>query len=76
MNTHSLAFTMYTNDYAGPTDAKSAGDVSCACMKLCRLAWTAATACRAARPGCAPIGAGPIEAKGRTVWPECSPGVG
>eukprot|EP00955_Chlamydomonas_euryale_P012918 139502-Chlamydomonas_euryale.AAC.1 len=66
MDTLSLAFTTHTNACADPTDAKSAGGVLCACTKLCRLAWRAATVRRAAPPACAPTGAGPIGAYGRT----------
>eukprot|EP00955_Chlamydomonas_euryale_P037441 350763-Chlamydomonas_euryale.AAC.1 len=73
MDTLRLAFTTHTNACAGPTDAQSAGGVSCACTKLCRLAWRAATARRAARPACAPAGAGPIGAYGRTVWEDVLP---
>eukprot|EP00955_Chlamydomonas_euryale_P009323 100046-Chlamydomonas_euryale.AAC.1 len=62
MDTLSLALPTHTNACAGPTDAKFTGGVSCACTKLCRLAWRAATVRWAARPACAPIGAGPIGA--------------
>eukprot|EP00955_Chlamydomonas_euryale_P076528 362705-Chlamydomonas_euryale.AAC.10 len=43
MDTLSLAFTTQTNACAGPTDAKSAGGVSCACTKLVAKAAFVAT---------------------------------
>eukprot|EP00955_Chlamydomonas_euryale_P062686 358445-Chlamydomonas_euryale.AAC.39 len=76
MDTLSLAFTTHTNECAGPTDAKSAGCVSCACTKLCRLAWRAATACRAASLACVPVVANPIGVYGRVAGLEAARGSG